>query len=233
MKHSLKLILSIGLTMSLLNIVIAQTDTFCNNQTPKMYILPKAVVGNDALRIAMDSCISMSHKCQFYLDGSESEVVVRQIFGSDEFVINLCFVITTREEDNISYLVDLYSCTRTTPVSCRYKDELFIFCINDEDAGLLNNTTLLDTIIYKESIPSYHYTHIKDVDKVTSNSSNAIKGYVFLHLDRDGKWWLNTLNCVQVEGDKIIFEDEDKIIYYAPSDNTENVPSGFNLINID
>ena len=124
------LLLTIRLTLSLSNIAIAQTGAFHNNQTSNTYILPKVVVGNDALRIAMDSCISLSHKCQFSLDGAESETVVRQIFGSDEFVINLCFVITTREEKNVSYLVDLYSrIDRVSPVSCRYKEELFIFCI--------------------------------------------------------------------------------------------------------
>ena len=168
MKQRPKLILVIGLTLSLSNIVIAQTNAICRSQTTNMHILPKAVVDNDALRIAMDSCISMSHKCQFHLDSVESEIIVRQMFGSNEFVINLCFVITTREENNISYLVDLYSPTdRITPVSCRYKYVIFIFCIDNEDTNLLINSDLLDTIIYKEPIRSYKYTHIKDVDKIT------------------------------------------------------------------
>jgi hypothetical protein len=231
MKQEIKLILFIGLTLFLSKIVIAQTDTICKSQTTITHVLPKVVVTNDALRVAMDSCISMSRKCQFYLDGIEPEIIVRQVFGSNEFVIKLCFVITTREENNISYLVDLYNRTdRITTVSCRYKDVLFIYCTDNKDTDLFVNTNLLDTIIYKEPVRSYKYTHIEDVDKVNSKSSDVIKGYVFLHLDHNGKWWLNTLNCVQVDEDQILIENEYEKIYYVPSDKTDNNLSKFHLI---
>ena len=231
MKQRIKLLLFIGLTLSLSNIVIAQTKDFRKSQTTDMYILPKAVVCNDALRIEMDSCISISHKCQFFLDGAETEIIARQIFGSNEFVINLCFTITTRGENNISYLLDVYSQTdKITPVSCRYKDILFLFCIQNENNDLLSFTDLSDTLTHKEPIRSYKYTHIKDVNKLNSKSSDNIIGYVFLHLDQNGKWWLNTLNCIQVSDDQVLIEDENERIYYVPSDNLENNSSGFQLI---
>lgn len=232
MKRIVKLILAIGLTLSTSNIVVAQTDAFFLKATTDTHILPMVVVGNDALRIAMDSCISISRKCQFYLDGVKPEIVVRQIFSPNEFVINLCFVITTLEENNISYLVDLYngSTDGITPVSCRYKDELFVFCIDTENIDLLINTNLSDTIIYKEPIRSYKYTHIEEVDKVNSKSSNDIKGYAFLHLDHNGEWWLNTINCEQVEEYQIIIEDDTRKIFYVPGYNTNKTPSGFHII---
>lgn len=232
MKQRITQLLFIGLAMFLSNIAIAQTDAIVESQTSSnTYILPKAVVVNDALRIAMDSCISMSHKCQFYLDGIEPEIVVRQIFGSNDYIINLCFVITIQDENSISYLVDLYNFTdKITPASCRYKDVLFIFCIDNGNTDLLINTDLSDTIIYKGTIRSYKYTHIEDVGKLNSKSSDNIMGYVFLYLDHNGKWWLNTLDCVHVEEDHILIEDEHNKTYYAPSDKTENFPSGFHLI---
>lgn len=232
MKKGFNITLILVLTLSLSNNVIAQTDAICKSPTANMHILPKVVVNNDALLIAMDSCISMSRKCKFYLDGVEPEIVVRPIFGSKEFSINLCFVITNLEEHNISYLLDLYSETnRFNPVSCRYKDVLFIFCIDNKDVGLLANTDLSDTIIYNEPIHSYNFiTHTNDVDKIDSKSTLIINGYVFLHLDDNGKWWLNTLNCVQVEEDQLLIEDERSKIYYIPSDNTEDTPSEFHLI---
>lgn len=105
-----------------------------------------------------------------------------------------------------------------------------MFCIDNENTDLLINTDLSDTIIYKEPVRSYKYTNIEDVDKVNSKSSNDINGYVFLHLDHNGKWWLNTLNCLNIEAGRILIEDEHRKIYYVPSDNTDNTPSGFHLI---
>ena len=87
-----------------------------------------------------------------------------------------------------------------------------------------------DTLTHKEPIRSYKYTHIKDVNKLNSKSSDNIIGYVFLHLDQNGKWWLNTLNCIQVSDDQVLIEDENERIYYVPSDNLENNSSGFQLI---
>ena len=74
------------------------------------------------------------------------------------------------------------------------------------------------------------HAQINNFCSLNSKSSDNIIGYVFLHLDQNGKWWLNTLNCIQVSDDQVLIEDENERIYYVPSDNLENNSSGFQLI---
>lgn len=210
-------------------IIMSQVPQTCV-KSYSSYILPSGDVCNSAVRTAMDSCVDIAHKCQFCIDGIKPEVIVRPIHISD-YVVDLCFNIKAKDGQSLPYLLDLYgSSERIALFSCRYREISFIFCMDTTAKGMIISSGSFDTICYGHPVRSYQFTTIDDARKINSKSSNMIEGYVFLHLDKEGNWWLNTMDCTKVDADKLLFEDEHKRIYRVIREQTFTNNKGFSIV---
>lgn len=145
----------------------------------------------------------------------------------------MSFCIKTKKKENTDFLLEIYSELGITPVVCKHSGVDFVFFFSKPSIEKWFQMESIDTLIYKDHPKTYEYTYIEDVDiydKCGSKCSYTIDGYVVLSLESDGKWYINVVDCAQVENYRVLFEKEYVKMFCVPKGHLVQNSSGFHPI---
>lgn len=195
------------------NRILAQSTE--NNNQYQLY--ENVTICDSNIFRAMDSCILVLSKCHFYKEGIESEVWVRPISTSLDFVTSMYFSIRIKDINNIRDMVEQYSIMGIDPKHCYYKGLSFVFFFPDKTGKQLKKNGVYDTIFYNGSQKLYKYTSVSDIElykKCRAKCDDIIEGIVYLRQDDNEEWHLKVVDCIQVDNCPILFEDEKTRMYF-------------------